>query len=240
MLNSMNAESIRLITFDCYGTLIDWETGMLAGLRPLLGSDVSDAKILELYGEIEAQLEAGPYLRYREVLARVAQELGRRAGVEVSEQAAATFAQSLVTWEPFPDTVMGLQTLSKRYELGIISNIDDDFFAETRKRLGVEFAVVVTAQQVQSYKPSLRNFEAMMRRSGVPKGNIMHAGQSVYHDVIPAKQLGIRSVWVDRPSRRPRIGAVIHAHGEPDLKVHSLAELATALGATSKSGQAAS
>lgn len=236
----MNAESIRLITFDCYGTLIDWETGMLAGLRPLLGPGLSDAKVLELYGEIEAQLEAGPYLRYRDVLALLARELGRRAGVEVPGQAAAAFAQSLVTWEPFPDTVPGLQALAKKFQLGIISNIDDDLFAETRKKLGVEFAVVVTAQQVQSYKPSLRNFEEMMRRSGIPKQNIVHAGQSVYHDVIPAKQLGLRSVWVDRPSRRPGIGAVIQAEGEPDLKVHSLAELARALGVTGGPGQAAS
>ena len=240
MLKTMNAESIRLITFDCYGTLIDWETGMLAGLRPLMGSDLPDAKILEWYGEAEVQLESGPYLRYRDVLARAAQELGRRAGADVSEQAARGFAQSLITWEPFPDTVSSLQALSRKFQLGIISNVDDDFFAETRKKLGAEFAVVVTAQQVQSYKPSLRNFEEMLRRSGVPRENIVHAGQSVYHDVIPAKQLGLRTVWVDRPSRRPGIGAVIHAQAEPDLKVHSVAELAAALGATGKSGQAAS
>ncbi len=236
----MNLDGIRLITFDCYGTLIDWETGMLAGLRPLLSSDVSDAKILEWYGEIEAQLESGPYLRYREVLQRIAQELGRRVIAEVQEQAAARFAQSLVTWEPFPDTVTSLQALSRKFQLGIISNVDDDLFAETRKKLVVDFTVVVTAQQVQSYKPSLRNFEEMMRRSGVPKENIVHAGQSVYHDVMSARQLGLRSVWVDRPSRRPGIGAVIRAEGEPDLKVQSLAELAQALGAISSSGQAAS
>ncbi len=240
MLTNMNAESVRLITFDCYGTLIDWEIGMLTSLRPLLGSDVSDAQILEWYGEIEAELETGPYLRYRDVLTRIAQELGRRTSVEVSQRAAAEFAQSLVMWEPFPDTVASLQALSKQFHLGIISNVDDDLFAETRKKLGVDFAVVVTAQQLQSYKPSLRNFEEMMRRSGVPKENIVHAGQSVYHDVMPARQLGLRSVWVDRPSRRPGIGAVIRAEGEPDLKVQSLAELAQALGAISSSGQAAS
>lgn len=236
----MNIEGICLITFDCYGTLIDWETGMLAGLRPLLGPNPSDAEILKHYGEVEAELEAGSYLRYREVLARAAKELGRRFSASVSDEAAERFADSLTTWEPFSDTVTSLKTLSERFQLGIISNVDDDLFSETRKKLRADFAVVVTAQQVQSYKPSLRNFEEMLRRSGVPKQNIVHAGQSVYHDVIPAKTLGLRSVWVDRPSRRPGIGAVIAAQGEPDLKVHSLAELAHELGARTGTGQAAS
>src|SRR6478752_7759329 len=129
----MALESIRLITFDCYGTLIDWENGMLAALRPLLlkdGRSVSDLQILELYGEIEAELESGPYLPYRQVLAQAAQEIGRRLGKEISAQEGSVFAESLTRWKPFIDTLPALQSLARRFRLGIISNVDDGLFAE--------------------------------------------------------------------------------------------------------------
>ena len=157
----MNFESIRLITFDCYGTLIDWESGMLAALRPMFSRDgqkTDDVRLLELYGEIEAELESGPYLPYRQVLAETAQEMGRRLGVEVSARQGAEFAGSFTGWKPFDDTVAALQSMAKKFRLGIISNVDDDLFAETRKKLPVEFAFVVTAQQVRSYKPAQQNF----------------------------------------------------------------------------------
>ena len=197
----MSFESIRLITFDCYGTLIDWENGMLAALRPLLsrdGRNVPDLQILELYGEIEAGLESGPYLPYRQVLAQTAQEIGRRVGTEVSAEDGRAFAESLTRWKPFIDTLPALQSLARRFRLGIISNVDDDLFAETRKKLApVEFDFVVTAQQMQSYKPAHRNFEEAVRRSGLKKDQILHAGQSLYHDIAPANALGIRNVWVN-------------------------------------------
>ena len=135
----MSFESIRLITFDCYGTLIDWENGMLAALRPLLsrdGRNVPDLQILELYGEIEAELESGPYLPYRQVLAQTAQEIGRRVGTEVSAEEGRAFAESLTRWKPFIDTLPALQSLARRFRLGIISNVDDDLFAETQKKAG--------------------------------------------------------------------------------------------------------
>jgi 2-haloacid dehalogenase len=164
--NAMSFESIRLITFDCYGTLIDWENGMLAALRPLLSRDghhVSDLQILELYGEIEAELESGPYLPYRQVLAQAAREIGRRLGTEISAQDGSAFAESLIGWKPFLDTVPALQSLARRFRLGIISNVDDNLFAETRKKLApVKFDFVVTAQQMHSYKPAHRNFEEAM------------------------------------------------------------------------------
>jgi 2-haloacid dehalogenase len=134
----MSFESIRLITFDCYGTLIDWENGMLAALRPLLSKDgqsISDLQILELYGEIEAELESGPYLSYRQLLAQAAREIGRRLGKEISSEDGSAFAESLIGWKPFLDTVPALHSLAKGFRLGIISNVDDDLFAETRKQL---------------------------------------------------------------------------------------------------------
>src|SRR5215813_11713853 len=136
MLFSMSFESIRLITFDCYGTLIDWENGMLAAMRPIFsrnGEKTDDVRLLELYGEIEAELEAGPYLPYRQVLAEATQRMGQRLGMEISKQQGAEFAESLTRWKPFSDTVVSLQSLAKKFQLGIISNVDDDLFAETRK-----------------------------------------------------------------------------------------------------------
>ncbi|HJX84394.1 MAG TPA: HAD-IA family hydrolase [Candidatus Angelobacter sp.] len=225
----MNFESITLITFDCYGTLIDWETGILKALQPLFarnGNPLPDTELLKHYGEIEAESESGPYLRYHDVLARTAEQMGQRLGVKISSEQAIGFAESLPSWEPFPDTVAGLQTLTKKFQLGIISNIDDDLFAQTRRKLPVQFAVVVTAQQVQSYKPSLKNFEEAIKRSGRNKNEILHAGQSLYHDVAPANSLGIKNVWVNRPSIVPNSGAAKPGVAQPGLEVHSLAELA--------------
>jgi 2-haloacid dehalogenase len=224
----MDFSSTRLITFDCYGTLIDWETGMLAPLRPLFSGDgraIADGELLRHYGEVEAELEAGPYLPYRQILSRTVQEMGKRCGVNISAAEGALFAESLTRWEPFPDTVAGLEALARRFRLGIISNVDDDLFAVTRKKLRVNFDVVVTAQQVQSYKPSHNNFQEALRRSGLEKEEILHAAQSVYHDIIPANQLGIKNVWVNRPSIRPGTGAAKPAAALPTAEVTSLAEL---------------
>jgi 2-haloacid dehalogenase len=231
----MSFDSIRLITFDCYGTLIDWENGMLAALRRLFsrdGRNVPDAQILELYGEIEAGIESGPYLPYRQVMAKTAQEIGRRLGTVVSAEQAHAFANSLTTWKPFVDTLPALQSLGRRFRLGIISNVDDDLFAETRNKLApVAFDFVVTAQQVQSYKPSHRNFEEAVRRSGLSKDHILHAGQSLYHDVAPANALGIRNVWVNRPSIRPGSGAAKPGTAQPTYEVRTLAELSALVSA---------
>jgi 2-haloacid dehalogenase len=228
----MRFDSIRLITFDCYGTLIDWENGMLAALRPMLsgvsnaGHKVPDTQILELYGEIEAEIEAGPYLPYRQVLAEVAQGIGSRVGVCLSAEDGRAFAESFTRWKPFIDTMPALQSLANRFRLAIISNVDDDLFAETRKKFAsVEFDFVVTAQQMQAYKPSLKNFEEAIRRSGLSKDQIMHVGQSIYHDIEPANTLGIVNAWINRPSIRAGAGPVKLGTGKPTYEVRTLAEL---------------
>src|SRR5690242_4561655 len=227
ILAAMSFDSIRLITFDCYGTLVDWENGMLAALRPLFSVDgrkVPDAQILELYGEIEAELESGPYLPYREILSRTAQEIGGRLNIPVSAEGARGFESSLTRWKPFMDTIAALQSMAKRFRLGIISNVDDDLFAETRKKLApVEFDFVVTAQQMQSYKPSHRNFEEAIRRSGLNKDQVLHAGQSLYHDIAPANALQIRNVWVNRRSIRPGASATRAGTATPNYEVRNLA-----------------
>lgn len=230
----MSFESIRLITFDCYGTLIDWEDGMLAVLRPMLarnGQKISDEDILAHYGEIEAEMEAGPYLPYRTVLSSVARGIGQRFGVNLSEEDGQAFAESITRWKPFMDTMAALQLMAKKFRLAIISNIDDDLFAETRKKfVPVEFDFVVTAQQMQGYKPALKNFEEAIRRSGLGKDQILHVGQSIYHDIEPANALGLQNVWVNRPSLRPGAGPVKIGKGKPTHEVRSLAELAKLLG----------
>ncbi|MFY9562156.1 MAG: haloacid dehalogenase type II [Terriglobales bacterium] len=225
----MDFSTFTTITFDCYGTLIDWEAGILPALRGVLaahGQSLPDAALLELYGEFEAQAEAGPYQSYRNVLESVVGQLGERCAFRPTPAQLRSLHESIPAWPPFPDTVAALQKLEQRYQLAVISNIDDNLFAATRKHLGVEFAVVITAQQARSYKPSLNNFRLALQKLGVEPSRLLHAGQSVYHDVIPAQSLGIGTVWVNRRSARPGVGAVRAASGKPDLEVPDVASLA--------------
>jgi len=217
------------ISFDCYGTLIDWEAGLLPALRTILTAHnctLADAAILALYGEFEAEAESGPYQSYRNVLESVVRSFGKRLQFQPSPQEVRSLHQSVPKWPPFDDTVAALRQLKTRHKLAIISNIDDDLLAQTRKLLGVDFDAVITAQQAQSYKPARRNFEIALQRLAIPREQLLHAAQSVYHDVVPARSLGIATVWVNRKSARPGVGAVRAAQGHPDLEVPDLASLA--------------
>jgi 2-haloacid dehalogenase len=225
----MDFSAFTTITFDCYGTLIDWEAGLLPALRGVLaahGQSMPDAALLELYGEFEAQAETGPYQSYRNVLESVVRQFGERCDFHPSPADLRSLHESIAGWRPFPDTVASLQKLAQRYQLAVISNIDDDLFAETRKHLGVQFADVITAQQARSYKPSLNNFRLALQKLGVEPPRLLHAAQSVYHDVIPAQSLGITAVWVNRRSARPGVGAVRAVSGKPDLEIPDVATLA--------------
>jgi 2-haloacid dehalogenase len=216
------------ISFDCYGTLIDWEAGILPVLRSVLanhGQSLADAAILELYGEFEAEAESGPYQSYREVLQSVVRSFAKRLQFEATSAEIHSLHESVHAWPAFPDTVAALRELHKRLKLVVISNIDDDLFAETRKHLGVEFDGVITAQQARSYKPSVNNFQIALRRLALSPDRLLHAAQSVYHDVVPARSLGISTAWVNRKSARPGIGAVRASAGRPDLEVPDLASL---------------
>ena len=233
----MDFSRFTTISFDCYGTLIDWESGILPTLRTVLGNhgqSLPDVDILELYGEFEAQEESGPYQSYRDVLQSVVRGFADRFHFEASSAEIRSLGESVRAWLPFPDTVPALRELQKRYRLVVISNIDDDLFAETRKRLGVEFDDVITAEQARSYKPSVNNFQMALRTFAITPDRLLHAAQSVYHDVVPARSLGISTVWVNRKSARPGIGAV-RASASPDserradLDVPDLAGLASAV-----------
>ena len=186
----MDFSRFTTISFDCYGTLIDWESGILPTLRAVLashGQSLPDAAILELYGEFEAEAESGPYQSYREVLQAVVRAFADRFHFHASSAEIRSLGESVHAWPPFPDTVAALRELQKRYKLVVISNIDDDLFAETRKHLGVEFDGVITAEQARSYKPSINNFQMALRKLALSPDRLLHAGQSVFHDVVPAR-----------------------------------------------------
>ena len=223
----------EILTFDCYGTLIKWEDGILRCLHRILAAhgknkDTDDATILRLYGDFEARAEHGEYRRYREVLQSVVRQFGEQLGFTPTHQETSSLPESLKDWKPWPDTVTALRELKSRFRLAIVSNVDDDLFAATLPKLGVEFDQIITAQQAAAYKPSRKIFELALSRVGIPAHGVLHVGQSLYHDVLPAQSLGLATVWVNRPSARAGVGAVKAAQGRPDLQVSSVAELAAA------------
>jgi len=217
------------LTFDCYGTLIDWETGILAALRPVLaahGADEDDDALLERFARHEAALEAGPYLRYADVLAGCLRGLGDELGFTPTDAETAAFARSVGDWPAFPDSPEALAALKRRFRLAVITNCDDDLFAASNRRLGVEFDWVITAQQARGYKPRLENFELAFARMGMPRERILHVAQSLFHDHVPAKALGMTTVWIDRRGGRAGSGATPPAMAAPDLTLPNLRSLA--------------
>jgi len=224
----LDLSQFEWLSFDCYGTLINWEAGILGYIQPLLrrkGHDVPDDEILNLYSEFEPRRQQPPYRTYREVLAEVMRDLAAEFRVEVSDVEASGLADSIRNWEPFSDTVRALQRLKSRYKLAVLSNIDDDLFAFTAPKLGVELDALVTAQQVQSYKPSLRNFETLLERLQTDKSKLLHVAESLFHDVAPARSLGIATVWVNRRQGRPAAATKLIA-AQSDVEVATAAELA--------------
>lgn len=228
----IHPESFRYLTFDCYGTLVDWETGILAALRPVLdrhGVRVADGAVLALYARLESALESGPYQRYREVLRGVMAGLGEELGFDPNEADLNALPESVGDWPVFDDTAESLSRLGERFDLVILSNIDDALFAATAKHLPDCFGEVITAEQVRSYKPATAHFDEALCRLAAPRESILHVAQSLFHDHVPAQALGFTSVWVNRPSRYPGGAATPSATVSPDLEVADLATLAQLL-----------
>jgi 2-haloacid dehalogenase len=216
------------LTFDCYGTLIDWESGLLAALRPVVEAD--DEALLEAFARHEAALEAGPYLLYKDVLAGCLVKLGEEFGFAPTQAQLDTFGRSVTDWPAFRDSPEALAKLKRRFKLGVITNCDDDLFAASNERLKIAFDWVVTAEQARGYKPRAENFEFAFARIDVPRERILHVAQSLFHDHVPAKALGMTTVWIDRRQGRTGTGATPPADATPDLTVpdmRSFAELAT-------------
>ena len=211
----MNLADFRALSFDCYGTLIDWEAGIAAVLGPWArqrGLALDDEALLAAYSDHEARAEAEhPEEPYPGILRRSFAELGRQLGAEVTEQDACRLSVSVPEWPAFGDSHDALVSLGRRYKLIVLSNIDRASFAGTnRLQLATTFDCVVTAQDVGSYKPSPRNFDALLEnaaRLGVADGQLLHVAQSLFHDHVPAQRAGLPTVWINRRHDRPGWGA---------------------------------
>ncbi len=215
------------LSFDCYGTLVDWETGISTAVAEVLrshGVSRTPAEILALFADLEPRAQtAQGYQEYRPVLREVMALMGAELGLNFSESDLGCLADSLPNWPVFPDAADALNTLQSRYRLAIISNVDDDLFAGSARALGIDFDVVVTSQQVRAYKPDLRGFNTALERMGCEKAAWLHIGESLYHDIGPANRMGIASAWVNRPDRG---GGTRQTDATPDLEVADLAQLA--------------
>ena len=228
-MTTLDFNDFDVLTFDCYGTLIDWETGLLTAFRaPLAAHGIaeSDEDMLRAFARHEAELEAGPYRRYRDVLGEVLKAMLTHFGEVASPDEVGAFGGSVADWPAFPDSVSALARLQSRFKLGVITNCDDDLFAASEARLGISFDWVVTAQQAKRYKPNPRGFELAFERIGLPPSRILHVAQSLFHDHVTAKRLGLSTVWVDRRAGRAGSGATPPANATPDLIVPDMASLA--------------
>jgi 2-haloacid dehalogenase len=201
----MQLTDFNVLTFDCYGTLIDWESGIVTALQPLLaraGQSLAREAVLTMFSQHETLLEhANPTLRYSELLARVHDELATGWGVAPDAAESQRFGASVGDWPAFPDTVASLRYLQQHYKLVILSNVDRDSFRTTRPRLGVTFDAIYTAEDVGSYKPDPRNFVYLIEHlaaMGIDKSAILHTAQSLFHDHAPANAGGLASAWIDR------------------------------------------
>ncbi len=229
----MEFDAFEVLTFDCYGTLIDWESGIWEALHPVLathGIPIARDKALELYAELESEAERGDYHPYKTVLHMVLEGFGAKLGFAPTPIELQHFSLSVKDWPPFPDSARALQALKKKYQLAIISNVDDDLFAYSAQHLHVQFDWIITAQQAQSYKPSLNNFRLALERIGLPKNKILHVAQSLFHDIAPAKTLGLSTVWINRRGDKEGFGATPPAQAQPDLEVPDLQTLADKMG----------
>lgn len=217
------------LTFDCYGTIIDWERGIRDALGELLGRPADGEegeRLLEAFGRLESEAEAGPFRPYRAVLTDVGARLAAEEGVDPTADTLGRFAGSVGRWPPFPDSTAALTALGGRFRLAIVSNVDDDLFAGSAERLGISFDEVVTAEQVESYKPARAHFDEVLRRLDLPRERVLHCAQSLYHDVSPARALGFTTVWVNRRAGRVGGGATPRGSAEPHLEVPDLETLA--------------
>jgi 2-haloacid dehalogenase len=222
-VSALAYDDFDVLTFDCYGTLIDWEAGIAAGVRMQLGdalAGVSDEEIVAAFAEVEHEAEV-PYKSYREVLALSLQGIGERLGVPVSDAQAKGFGSSVGQWPAFPDSAAALARLQERFKLAVITNCDDDLFAQSERRLGASFDYVITAQQAGSYKPDHANFRLAFERIDEPRERILHVAQSLFHDHAPAKALGMTSVWIDRRQGRGG-GASRDVEAHPDATFPSM------------------
>ena len=235
---TVNLSDFEALSFDCYGTLIDWEAGISAVLDPWAaqaGRELSSEQLLLAYSSHEADVEAqhGDWL-YPQVLAEAMRRTGAQLGIDVADEDAAAFGRSVPNWPAFADSSAALKDLAKYFRLIILSNIDRVSFATSNDRLGVTFDAVITAEELGSYKPDPRNFNALIERSAeleVPPGKLLHVAQSLFHDHVPAKEIGLPTAWINRRHGKPGWGATPDpgAVVTPDWEFDSMADFVRAV-----------
>jgi 2-haloalkanoic acid dehalogenase type II len=226
----MRLSDFAAMSFDCYGTIIDWERGILAALQPWRarhGLQIGDAALFEAFGRAEAERQtAQPTALYPEILGGVLRDIGRELGAPVSDAEATAFGASIKDWPPFPDSIESLAYLKQHYKLVIVSNVDRESFRHTNARLGIAFDAIITAQDSGAYKPAHNHFRlafARLAELGIGREKLLHVAQSLFHDHVPAKQLGLASVWINRRGEPDTAGA--GAPVKPDWELPSLAAL---------------
>jgi 2-haloacid dehalogenase len=233
------------LTFDCYGTLIDWESGLLPILeRWAEGSSVKARgdTLLEAFAKAEMRTEAeNPSMLYPDILRIVVRRIAENFGAAPDDATASELAQSVGNWPAFPDSADALRSLKRHYKLAILSNVDRASFARSNQRLAIDFDVIVTAQDVGSYKPNTRNFETVLGRLatlGLIKDRVLHVAESLYHDHVPAKKIGLASVWIHRRHAKTGHGATMPPNTSvvPDAKYPSMRAFTEAVESAFASG----
>jgi 2-haloacid dehalogenase len=233
----MSLTDFDALTFDCYGTLIDWESGMIAALKPLtarVARDLSRDDILEAHARHESSQQLyTPAKRYQDLLPIVYKRLAEEWGVSATHEECVAYGQSVRDWPAFPDSAGALQYLKKYYKLVILSNIDNESFRHSNKKLDVAFDAIYTAEDIGSYKPDDRNFAYMLEHIGdlgLAKGDLLHTAESLFHDHVPARRNGIANCWIYRRHAQEGFGATMDPGQMPetDFRFNSMAELARA------------
>jgi putative hydrolase of the HAD superfamily len=233
----MKLTDFKVLTFDCYGTLIDWEQGMLAALAPLtdrLDPTLTHDEILEAHARHESnQQRQTPAKRYQELLSIVYRRLAEEWGLSVSWAECVRYGHSVKDWPAFPDSAEALQYLKQHYKLVILSNVDNESFSASNRKLEVDFDAIYTAEDIGSYKPADANFETMLtmlKSLGIGKSEILHTAESLFHDHAPANRHGLKSCWIYRRHLREGFGATMHPGEMPryDFRFNSMAEMVEA------------
>lgn len=233
----MKLSDYKALTFDCYGTLIDWESGMIAGLKPLIdkvGPGLSRDQILQAHARHESTQQAQtPTMRYSDILAVVYKRLAEEWQVSFTHQEALKHGQSVKNWPAFDDSIEALRYLKKYFKLVILSNVDNQSFTGSNARLGVEFDAIYSAEDCGSYKPSERNFHYMLDKLqtiGIDKGDILHTAESMFHDHAPANRHGLANCWIYRRHDKQGFGATMNPGDLPvyDFRFNSMLDMAKA------------
>ncbi|MGF6542178.1 haloacid dehalogenase type II [Paraburkholderia youngii] len=233
----MKLTDFEALTFDCYGTLIDWESGIFEALQPLLErarTPLTRDQVLEAHARHESSQQLfTPAKRYQELLSIVYKRMAEEWGLPYSHEECVAYGRSIRNWPAFPDSAAALQYLKQHYKLVILSNIDNESFTYSNARLQVEFDAIITAEDVGSYKPSPRNFEYMLQKldqRGIRKGKILHTAESLFHDHKPANEFGLASCWIYRRHSQPGFGATMDPGSKPniDFRFNSMADFVDA------------